>query len=195
MTGTKCAGGLPQACYPTKARQWGAHFSHLTARVSDSLPNSRREFVETTGRLCQLMGLPRSTGQIYGLLYLAPRPLSLDDIAELLSISKASASTGTRQLVTWQAVKEVWVPGDRRDHFEALGDLRELLRAGYRNFLQPKFGKSQRKLDQLMAALDQDRQDGVITGEDHAFCRKRLESLGKLQARIDKILPLVESFL
>ena len=141
------------------------------------------------------MGLPRSTGQIYGLLYLAPRPLSLDDIAELLSISKASASTGTRQLVTWQAVKEVWVPGDRRDHFEALGDLRELLRAGYRNFLQPKFGKSQRKLDQLMAALDQDRQDGVITGEDHAFCRKLLESLGKLQARIDKILPLVESFL
>ncbi len=163
--------------------------------MSDSLPNSRREFVETAGRLCQMLGLPRSTGQIYGLLYLSPRPLSLDDIAELLSISKASASTGTRQLAAWQAVKEVWVPGDRRDHFEALGDLRELLRAGYRNFFQPKFEKSQRKLDVLLTALEQDRKDGVITREDYTFCRERLDHLGKLQDRVDKILPLAETFL
>ena len=163
--------------------------------VSDSLPNSRREFVETTGRLCQMLGLPRSTGQIYGLLYLSPKPLSLDDIAELLSISKASASTGTRQLAAWQAVKEVWVPGDRRDHYEALGDLRELLRAGYRNFFQPKFEKSQRKLDVLLAALELDRKQSVITREDFAFCKERLEALSKLQDRIDKILPLAEKFI
>lgn len=163
--------------------------------VPDKLPNSRREFIETTGRLCQMLGLPRSTGQIYGLLYLSPRPLTLDDIADLLSISKASASTGTRQLLGWQAVKEVWVPGDRRDHFEALGDLRELLRAGYRNFFQPKFEKSQRKLDVLLAALDADRKEAAITREDYAFCRERLENLGRLQGRIDKMLPLAEKFL
>jgi DNA-binding transcriptional regulator GbsR (MarR family) len=163
--------------------------------VPDQLPKSRREFIETTGRLCQMLGLPRSTGQIYGLLYLSPTPLSLDDIAELLSISKASASTGTRQLLSWQAVKEVWVPGDRRDHFEAIGDLRELLRAGYRNFFQPKLEKSGRKLDVLLAALDADRKDGAITKEEHAFCRERLNSLGKLQDRIQKMLPLAEKFL
>ncbi len=163
--------------------------------MSDSLSNSRREFVETAGRLCQMLGLPRSTGQIYGLLYLSPRPLSLDDIAERLSISKASASTGTRQLASWQAVKEVWIPGDRRDHFEALGDLRELLRAGYRNFFQPKFEKSQRKLDVLIAALEQDHRDGAISAEDFSFCRERLGNLGKLQDRVDQILPLAEKFL
>ncbi len=119
----------------------------------------------------------------------------MDDIAELLSISKASASTGTRQLAAWQAVKEVWVPGDRRDHFEALGDLRELLRAGYRNFFQPKFEKSQRKLDVLLNALEQDHKEGVISREDYMFCRERLNHLGKLQDRVDKILPLAETFL
>ena len=29
--------------------------------------------------------------------------------------------------MAWQALKQVWVPGDRRDHFEAIGDLREVL--------------------------------------------------------------------
>lgn len=142
-----------------------------------------------------MLGLPRSTGQIYGLLYLSPKPLSLDDIAELLSISKASASTGTRQLVSWQALKEVWVPGDRRDHFEALGDLRELLRAAYRNFFQPKFEKSQRKLDVLLAALEEDRKAGLISREEFSFCQERLDSLGKMQDRVTKILPLAEKFL
>lgn len=183
VTGTKCDRETPNSPRLPRPRP-----------VSDSLPKSRREFVETAGRLCQLLGLPRSTGQIYGLLYLSPRPLSLDDIAELLSISKASASTGTRQLVSWQAVKEVWVPGDRRDHFEALGDLRELLRAAYRNFFQPKFEKSQRKLDVLLAALEEDRKTGVISREEFSFCQERLEGLGKMQSRITKILPLAEKF-
>jgi DNA-binding transcriptional regulator GbsR (MarR family) len=142
-----------------------------------------------------MLGLPRSTGQIYGLLYLSPKPLSLDDIATLLSISKASASTGTRQLATWQAVKEVWVPGDRRDHFEALGDLRELLRAGYRNFFQPKFEKSQRKLDVLLTTLEADHQAGLVTPADYAFSRERLNNLGKLQDKLENILPLAERFL
>lgn len=142
-----------------------------------------------------MLGLPRSTGQIYGLLYLAPAPLSLDDIAELLSISKASASTGTRQLAAWQAVKEVWVPGDRRDHYEAVGDLRELLRAGYRNFFQPKFEKSGRKLEGLQAALEADHKAGAISSAEFKFCLQRLEQLGTMQSRVKKILPLAESFL
>lgn len=142
-----------------------------------------------------MLGLPRSTGQIYGLLYLSPKPLSLDDIADLLSISKASASTGTRQLAAWQAVKEVWVPGDRRDHYEALGDLRELLRVAYRNFFQPKFEKSGRKLGVLQTALEADRKAGLVSEEEYAFCQTRLAQLDTLQSRVKKILPLAESFL
>ena len=163
--------------------------------MAEKLPSSRREFVETASRLCQRLGLPRSTGQIYGLLYLSPRPLTLDDIAELLSISKASASTGTRQLLAWHAVKQVWVPGDRRDHFEAIGDLRDLLRAGYEKFFRPKLERSASKLDHLLACLEADRKDGSLTREEHAFCKERLAHLQSLQTRVQKLLPLAEKFL
>ena len=71
--------------------------------------------VEVTARLCQRLGLPRSSGQIFGLLYLSTQALSLDEIAEALEISKASVSTGTRQLLGWHAIRQVWKPGDRKD--------------------------------------------------------------------------------
>ena len=85
--------------------------SPATVHALDS--RARREMVEASGRLFQLLGLPRSTGQIYGLLYMSARPLSLDDICELLSISKGSASTGTRHLASWAAIRQVWVQGNR----------------------------------------------------------------------------------
>ena len=47
------------------------------------------QFFEETVRL---FGVPPSVGQIYGLLYASPEPLSFTDIVERLEISKGSAS-------------------------------------------------------------------------------------------------------
>lgn len=160
--------------------------------MEESLNKTRRDFVETVGSLCQRLSLPRSTGQIYGLLYLSPSPLALDDIASLLSISKASASTGTRQLVQWQAVREVWVPGNRRDHFEAIGDLRQLLRVGYEEFFRPKLDKSGRKLGGLLSTLEEDFRAGNVPEAEYRLCRERLTHLTSLQARALRLLPLAE---
>lgn len=159
------------------------------------LGHTRLEFIEVAGRICQAAGLPRSVGQVYGLLYLSPVPLNLDDIASRLSLSKASVSTGTRQLASWQAIRQVWVPGDRRDHFEAMGDLTEMLRSVYSRFFSPQYAKSERKLGDLVASLDAERRDGVMSQEEHQFCRERLDHLARLQNRIRKILPLVEKLL
>lgn len=66
--------------------------------MSDT-PSDR--FIETLGLIHQSEGAPRIAGLILGLLLLADRPLSLAEIAEKLSISKASASTNTRLLEGW----------------------------------------------------------------------------------------------
>lgn len=164
----------------------------------DSIPalsKARLEFIEAGGRLCQLLGLPRSTGQIYGLLHLSPKPLSLDEISALLSISKASASTGTRQLMSWQAVRQVWVQGDRRDYFESVEDLRQVLRNAYNSYFRPKLEKSQGRLELLLETLELDRKSGEISREEYAFCLKRLQEMGSLQTKLGKVLPLAEKFL
>ena len=163
--------------------------------MADSLGRTRLEFIEVAGRVCQIAGLPRSVGQMYGLLYLSPKPLALDDIAELLSISKASVSTGTRHLASWQAIRQVWIPGDRRDHFEVVGDLREMLRTVYTGFVTPKYAKSERKLEGLLETLDAELRDGGLSRDEHAFCKERLAHFTRLQHRIGKLLPLVEKLL
>ena len=85
--------------------------------------NVESKFIDTVSRLGMSMGLNRVVGQIYGLLYFRNKPLSLDDIAESLKVSKGNVSVNIRELENWGAVKTVWVPGSRRDYYEANTDV------------------------------------------------------------------------
>jgi len=156
---------------------------------------SRLQLIAAAGNLCRRLGLPRSWGQIYGLLFFSAQPLSLDDITQRLGISKASASTGTRQLASWGALRQVWVPGDRRDYFEVVPDLAGILRSVYRDFFKPRLAYSQRRFDDLFASLDGDLAEGLITREECSVCSERLKSLCRIHRRFRSAAPLLERFL
>src|SRR4051812_27173392 len=121
--------------------------SNVIFEPTDLLPKARVEMIELCGRLAQLFGLPRSTGQIYGLLYFSVNPMCLDEISENLKISKGSSSTGTRQLCGWNAIRHVWVHGNRKDYFEVDPDLANLFRSAYAEFIKPRVATSERRID------------------------------------------------
>lgn len=160
-----------------------------------TLSRTRLDMIEAGGRLCQLLGLPRSTGQIYGLLYLSLDSLSLDDMVELLGISKASASLGTRQLASWGAIRQVWKQGDRRDYFEVVADLGALIRGSYNDFVKPRMNASRRRLDGMLALLEEELAAGTITKEEYKLSQERLKNLSRLQKKIQNIAPLAEKFI
>src|SRR5687767_1447165 len=70
----------------------------------------------TSGILSQLQG------RIFALLYLAGRPMSLDEIAAELQQSKSNVSITIRGVVEWHLVRRVSVPGSRKDHYEGATD-------------------------------------------------------------------------
>ncbi len=156
---------------------------------------ARKDMIEACGRLCQLLGLPRSMGQIYGLLYLSPEPLSLDDVVRLLGISKGSASMGTRQLLAWGAVRQVWVPRDRKDYFEAIADLGALLRGGYDNFVKPKLTSTGQRLTRMEELLEADRASGALNAAEHRLCQERIQNMTRMQKRMQQLAPLAEKLL
>lgn len=80
---------------------------------------SNQDFIKITGELGAGLGLNRSIGQIYGLLYMSDAPLSLDTISTTLKMSKGSVSLNIRELEKWEAVKKIWVNGTRKDFYEA----------------------------------------------------------------------------
>jgi DNA-binding transcriptional regulator GbsR (MarR family) len=155
----------------------------------------RQDVVEAFGRLAQLAGIPRSAGQIYGLLYLSPEALSLDDIVSQLGISKASASTGTRQLAAFGALRQVWVPGQRRDYFQAVADLGGIARNAYATRFKPQLESSRRRLEEMSGALETEFRQGAITQAQFRFCAERLKALVKLQKKANRLSPLAERFL
>jgi HTH-type transcriptional regulator, glycine betaine synthesis regulator len=156
------------------------------------LSKTRLEMIEAAGRLCQLLGVPRSTGQIYGLLYLAPKALSLDEVADLLGISKGSASNGTRQLAAWGVIRQVWIPGDRRDHYQVEPDLSTLLRAGYADFVKPRLASSSKRIERMSSSLSEEFSQGALSRDEYNLCSDRLKGFVQLQKKLQALVPLAE---
>lgn len=77
----------------------------------------KQDYIEKYGTYFEAQGLPLSAGRVIGLLMVAEQPLTLDDIADQLEISKTSASTGTRLLESAAIIRRVTVRGERRIHY------------------------------------------------------------------------------
>jgi HTH-type transcriptional regulator, glycine betaine synthesis regulator len=153
---------------------------------------SRQEMVMAGGRLSQILGYPKSVGQIYGFLFFAHKPQSLDDIAGELGVSKASVSNGVRQLLAWGIVRQVWVQGDRREFIEVTGDVPGLFKAGYSDFVKPKVDSSKRRIEGIGRLLEEEHQEGSLSAEEFEFTKRRFGKLSKIQTRLEKLLPLLE---
>jgi DNA-binding transcriptional regulator GbsR (MarR family) len=85
--------------------------------MSTPKPDTLREFVEAWGAMGSLWGINRSVARVHALLMASDGPLSLDDIAERLQMSKGNASMSLRDLRTFGVVRQVEAPGDRRDFY------------------------------------------------------------------------------
>lgn len=85
-----------------------------------------RRFVLHWGDMGATWGVNRSIAQIHALLFVSGRPLNADEIATSLQMARSNVSTSIRDLVDWGLVRRAPVMGDRRDFFEAEGDVWEM---------------------------------------------------------------------
>jgi DNA-binding transcriptional regulator GbsR (MarR family) len=66
--------------------------------------------------------------QIHALLFLSPKSLHAEEIAETRGVARSNVSNSLRELQGWGVVKIVHQLGDRRDHFECMKDVWEMFR-------------------------------------------------------------------
>jgi HTH-type transcriptional regulator, glycine betaine synthesis regulator len=137
------------------------------------------------------LGLPKSLGQIYGLLYASPRPLPFREIADLLEISAGSASQGIRLLRGLGAIKPVEVAGDRREHFAPELSLRRLLGGVLKTRVQGPLDAGAAKIEAISMRLDR----AGTREPDAEFLKGRLESIKTWHRKATLVLPLLRTFL
>ena len=78
-----------------------------------------RRVADAVGALMESWGFKRNMGRMWALLYLEAAPLSAADIGDRLELSSGAVSMLLAELQQWSAVKKTWVPGERRDYYEA----------------------------------------------------------------------------
>lgn len=127
------------------------------------------DFVERLGLIWEAQGLPRIAGRVVGYLMLQPEPLSLDDIATGLGVSKASVSNDARYLARLGLVELITRRGDRRDYYAIAPDMP-------RRMTEQKLAEIERLSVALNEAAGAPKLAPVV--------RERVRAFGEFQQRI-----------
>lgn len=138
----------------------------------------------------RVLGLPRSLGEIYGLLYISPDPLSLDDLVRLLAISKGSASQGLKTLRSLGAVRETDGNGERRTYYEPAIELKRLVGGFIREQVRPHLDSGKTKLERL-----QDTASLTADPVEREFFNDRIDRLEAWMKRGGQVLPVLQRIL
>lgn len=137
--------------------------TEITETAMPKLSSVQERFILHWGEMGARWGINRTVAQIYALLYISPKPLHAEEIAETLSVARSNVSTSLKELQAWGVVKVVHILGDRRDHFEAMKDVWEMFRTVIEE-------RKKREIDPTLAVLrecvaEADRPDDDYTQE------------------------------
>jgi len=106
-------------------------------RPSGGLSPLEVEAIDLFISFVRLLGMPKSVGELYGLLFASAEPIALDGLMARLRMSKGAASQGLKVLRSFGAVRTLYVAGDRRDHYVADFELSKFASAFIKEELQP----------------------------------------------------------
>lgn len=147
--------------------------------MHDNLMGVNESTVAGLGRLAGFFGFSDVMGRLYGTLLLNPDPLSLDDLADQLDISKGSVSMNMRDLERWGMAKEVWVRGERKKYYTAESDLwrviRNVLNSRERREVQLALQVLSESVEKLRTA------ENELTPEERELANYYLERIADLQ--------------
>jgi DNA-binding transcriptional regulator GbsR (MarR family) len=143
-----------------------------------------QKYVLHWGEMGARWGMNRSIAQIHALLYLADEPLCAEEIGETLKIARSNVSNSLKELQTWELVKLVHRPLDRRDYFDAKHDPWDML-------ITIVEGRKRREIDPTLAMLaecvDEAEADKVTPPSVKAKIKDMHNFIGRLSRWYDQM--------
>ncbi len=140
-------------------------------------PDALDGFIDAWGAMGSLWGINRSVARVHALLMASEEPLSLDEIAETLQISKGNASMSLRELRTFGVVRQVEAPGDRRDFYVTEPDVWTMF---FRILKERKRREFDPALEAIHGLLAQPGARGEVLG--------RLEQMSELLTTVEGVV-------
>src|SRR5262245_58552881 len=160
-------------------------------RLHGALDSVEQEFVALWRNMAGLWGISPTTAEIHGLLFITGEALSMDDIMARLETSRGNVSMNLTRLVEWGLVRRAHRRGDRREYYEALGDVWEM-------FTLVAAQRKRREIDPMLNTLRQCGERlsaealGAQAGDERAADRRR--RVGDLLAFLSLVDGLAQRF-
>src|SRR5918999_2177305 len=150
------------------------------------MDQARAIFIEGIGAASATSGvLSQLQGRIFAVLFLEDHPLSLDDIAEALQLSKSNISINIRGLVEWHLVRRVSVANTRKDHYEAASDFWRVMQ----EIMERRFRWNIRQViaacDETSRTAREGKPASRVTDRERVFIERRLQALRSFAAAVD----------
>lgn len=138
-------------------------------------------------RIAQAFGIPKSTAEIFGLIFASPEPVSFDTVVRRLELSKSSASTGLRFLQRMNAVVTVPLPMERKTYYQPEMSMRRLVSGLLEETALPHLQESSVHLDNLETLFN--AQEAVDPRLEN-----RIAHLRNWNRKASRLLPLILRF-
>src|SRR3954451_11060834 len=131
---------------------------------------TQQKFILHWGEMGTRWGINRTVAQIHALVYISPKPLHAEEIAETLAVARSNVSTSLKELQGWGIVRLTHVLGDKRDHFESVKDVWQM----FRTVLDER---KKREIDPTLAMLRECVSEAEKSKETDKHTNERLHAL------------------
>jgi DNA-binding transcriptional regulator GbsR (MarR family) len=145
------------------------------------------QFVHLWSEMAAAWGINRTMAQIHALLYAEAVPMNTDDIMERLDISRGNANMNLRELLQWDLIHKVVLPGDRKDYYLAVTDVWTIVSRIAKE-------RQQREISPVLASLKDTMR--TLEGSDAPSAGDHAEPAPdhELKARIQALIDFLEMF-
>lgn len=161
--------------------------------MSEELEKAQDILLGKVNQLCAKFGLNNVMAQLYIVLYLQGKSMSLDAMVERLKISKGSVSVNIRALERYGAVRKVWVKGSRKDFYEVETDISRLIIERVKSMIQGRLSEVKEAIDASHRALNSIKPVDKEERESIKVFNERLNQLNKVQNKARGLFNLFNS--
>ncbi|SEC84370.1 DNA-binding transcriptional regulator GbsR, MarR family [Tenacibaculum sp. MAR_2009_124] len=146
-----------------------------------NLEDAKLKYIHTWGSLATSWGINKTMAQVHALLLSSTKPLSADEIMDILKISRGNVNMNVRALIDWGIVRKEIIVGERKEFFVADKDIWEL-------FKQVTKERKRREIEPVLKVLEELKEGVEESSEEAAQFKKLMKDLSSVTNTVNNIL-------
>jgi HTH-type transcriptional regulator, glycine betaine synthesis regulator len=155
------------------------------------IERARANTIQGLSHISNFWGFSKGMGAIFGVLFLSPSPLSLDELVEQVGITKGAVSTNVRQLERLGLVHQQIVIGERKDYYEAETDFWKVVKSVLREREQNEFDRAIRTVSESLEMVESASDLSPEEVTQAMFYQKRMKTLADFFKMLDNLVAMI----